>query len=223
VRKLAVTICLIGLLIGSTLGGLALADKGGDPNYGSSPLGEIGEISGKIDNLDENGSAVLEGIGNITDRLDNPQWGLAEIKSEIQAIEGNMTDQDTDLAAIKAEVESIRNDLDELLYTMPCTTGELDLYIGVVGREDIPIEDQWSVQGWLETLDYDVYNIDLDLFIDGNKLDTIHLDVLVPGATYWYTLTATYEITGTHYVAVRARGSAPWGECLTDKDAWILS
>ncbi len=106
-KKLAIIVCLIGLLIGSTLGGLALADKGGDPNYGSSPLGEIEEISDKIDNLDQNGSELLEGIGNVTERLDNPDWGLQEIKSEVASIEGNITDPVFGLAEIKSEIAAI--------------------------------------------------------------------------------------------------------------------
>jgi len=108
-KKLIFAVALIVVLIGSTLGGLALADKGGDPNYGSSPLGEIDEISEKLDNLDLDGLEVLEGIGNITDRLDNPAFGLEEIKAEVANIEYQIADPATGLAEIKAEVAAIEN------------------------------------------------------------------------------------------------------------------
>jgi hypothetical protein len=80
---------------------------------------------------------------------------------------------------------------------MPCTPGVLDVEITLL-VQDLST-NQWTVSGDLETVGgYRVYNIDLDLFIDGNKLQTIHRDVLVPGETYSFSLIAKYDYTGTH-------------------------
>lgn len=59
-RKLVIVVCLIGLLIGSTLGGLALADKGGDPNYGSSPLDQMETIRADVEEILNRISCTLQ-------------------------------------------------------------------------------------------------------------------------------------------------------------------
>ncbi|MFC1847875.1 hypothetical protein ACFLXV_00995 [Chloroflexota bacterium] len=120
-RKLAIIVCLIGLLIGSTLAGIALADK---PDA-VKPLDTMDEI-------EQNTETIIEGVGNITDRLDDPtfgleeiktevatiedevlhpDWGLEEIKTEVAAIEGNVTDPLFGLAAIEIEVADIQSQL----------------------------------------------------------------------------------------------------------------
>jgi len=61
-RKLVIVVCLIGLLIGSTLGGLALADKGGDPNYGSSPLDQMETIRADVEEILNRISCTLQTV-----------------------------------------------------------------------------------------------------------------------------------------------------------------
>ena len=219
-KKLLMSVALIGVLAGSTLGGLALADKGGDPDYGSSPLGEIEEVSEKIDNLDQNDLAIIEGLGNITDRLDDPEWGLREIKREVRNIEGNVTDQETGLAAIKAEVDGFRSDLDRLLWMAPCTEGVLDVSIlmAILSMHEGYVEVY--ADGELQTLSsYNVYNIDVQLLANGDVIATINKDILEPGEPLSFTFSnVAYETDAFPEVAVRARGSAPWGECVGGHD-----
>ena len=78
-RKLAIAVCLIGLLVGSTLGGMALADKGGDPNYGSSQF-----VS-----------------------LDDLEQGMDTLLDEMVSVKGNLTEVKTSLETLEAEVASV--------------------------------------------------------------------------------------------------------------------
>lgn len=271
-KKLLFVMALIGVLIGSTLGGIALAAKpaGVDP----------------IETLEQNTETIIEGVGNITDRLDDevfgleeiksevsniedevlhPDWGLKEIKSEVASIEGNITDSEFGLAeiktevdaiegnitdtafglvAIKAEVEAIEAKLDngdyglaqikaevvaieskveEILDMMPCTPGVLQVDIVDITRN--PSTDRWRVVGYVRNRgDYQVENIDIVLFIDGNKLGlTLHRDALGSGHESLLMFNFSYETDGAHSVVVRAGGAALWGECLTAYDTESVS
>ena len=83
---------------------MALADKGGNPNPGSSSLGVIEfEVTHPV-----------WGLQAIKAEIDDPLHGLIENKDEVAAIEGNIADPVFGLAEIKAEVAAIEVKLDSL-------------------------------------------------------------------------------------------------------------
>ncbi len=97
-RKLIFVVALVGVLIGSTLGGIALAGK----PEAVTPLDTLGEINQKT-------STILEGVGNITDKLEDPAYGLEEIKTEIASIETTVSDINTDISTMGSDVGSIES------------------------------------------------------------------------------------------------------------------
>jgi hypothetical protein len=75
-KKLVFAVALVGVLIGSVLGGIALADK----PAAVKPLDTLGDV-------DQQTLDILEALGNVTDRLDDPAFGLEELKAEVAALE----------------------------------------------------------------------------------------------------------------------------------------
>lgn len=261
-KKLLFAVALIGVLIGSTLGGIALADKPEGvnpidninqnvsdikdevthPNYGleeiktevaaiegniTDPIFGLEAIEDEVDSIQSGvgqiGMAIALGIGpaltNIANQLSDPATGLAEIKAEVAAIEGNVTE-------LKAEIASIKNSIEEIPYMMPCTPGVLEVDINFIDYSEIaPGIYEWLVHEELEVVGhYPVYNADVDLFINGNKLDSQHWDVLVPDELYFVDLEFVYNnIVNDLYIVVRASGATPWGECLTAHDTYLYT
>jgi hypothetical protein len=205
-KKLAVAVCLVGLLAGSTLGGLALADKGGDPNYGSSTLADVEGIPGKIDSLDQNDLSILEGIGNLTDMLGNDTWGLQEIKSEVAAIE-------EDVAEIRAEIAGIKSDVQQILRRTTCV---LDVDITNVDYDD----GHWSAAFTLTNSGgYDLTNVWGKVYFGGEACSDVWvltedpIESLKPGetASYGVGLGSPSCGSGDTLVTVTAKATDPWG------------
>jgi len=194
-RKIAFAVCLIGLLIGSTLGGLALADKGGDPDYGSSPLGEIEEISDKI--------------GNITDMLDNPEWGLAEIKREIASIEGNVT-------SIFGNVTELKADIAKMVAPIELSIMTLGAECRYPGPAPVRIRSTVTYKGLFPL--YDVY---VKAYENGVYKAQKHFDVLYSGETDEIELNWSGECA-CQWIKVEVTGKDLLSNLWSDSDLhWI--
>jgi hypothetical protein len=130
-RGIVVVVCLVGLLVGSMLGGSALADKGGNPNLGSSPLGEI----------DQKAPAIIDGVGNVTDILEDPSFGLEEIKTEVATIESEVLNPGWGLQELKREIAAIEGNVTVMKAEIEAMSSSLEQILALLLRECLDSTD----------------------------------------------------------------------------------
>jgi hypothetical protein len=125
-RKLIFAVVIIGLLVGSTLGGLAIAQPTPGPTPTATPTptpehtpgkGKSENLTNVVDVVDENILAIMYEVDNIEAKLDNPAYGLEEIKREVASIEGNVTEIKAEVTAIDNKVSAIEVELDNVTRT----------------------------------------------------------------------------------------------------------
>lgn len=110
-KKLLFAVALIGVLIGSTLGGIALAAKPAGVN--------------PIETIEQNTETIIEEVSNITDRLDDGVFGLEEIKNEVVTIETEVLHADWGLKEIKTEVASIEGNVTDSVFGLEAIETEV--------------------------------------------------------------------------------------------------
>jgi hypothetical protein len=187
-KKLLFAMALIGVLVGSTLGGIALADK---PDA-APPLVTLDEIEQKVDGvqatLDDPATGLTEikrEVKNIEDEILDPTTGLAEIKDEVTNIESRvedieyqLADPTTGLAEIKAEVANIEQMLANVPMIEKFSSGEVefppDPHVSkYLLEEDFTEVRHVTISTNLSSYDWLHWQMNIDLDGDGYRERTI--------------------------------------------------
>jgi hypothetical protein len=108
-KKLVFAVALVGVLVGSTLGGLALADGGGSPNYGSSLLSDMRVMLDKVGFIEEeirdlNIEEVKENLRVILGNVST--FEAPEFREQLTRIAGQVHDIDRQIGNITMETMS---------------------------------------------------------------------------------------------------------------------
>jgi hypothetical protein len=157
-KKLIFAVALIGVLIGSTLGGIALSDGGGVPNYGSSHLLLLAEIKEDTSDILDFGLNFLN-TEKLVQGIDGKVEYIQDDITNIKTAQGNMTVMET------LSGNATVYDKESISFVYP-EVRHVSLTMNAVGIEegdfaqvemDFYVDEGLIAQGHMDPLEYSGY------------------------------------------------------------------